>query len=138
MSSTINLQTNFMIDQLYKKWPAIVQAAPAKQRPALIKRFNLMRSSLLGTYALIDYLNFKGDGLNPLEAVNNQRWGLLQVLLIMPADVNQQNAPAAFSLAASKILLRLIENSAPDYTRIKFLNGWIKRVSTYADQKILA
>ncbi len=137
LSSTIELQTDFMINELDKKWPIMLKAIPQQDRAELTRRFELMRSSLLGTYALVDYLNFKGDGLNPLEEINGHRWGLLQVLLAMPSKVTEKNIQAAFSLAASKILIKLIENSAPEYKRIKFLSGWIKRVSSYADKKIL-
>ena len=132
LSSTIDVQTNFMIEQLDRRWPTILKSAPAQKRAALARSFNLLRSSLLGTYSLVDYLNFKGDGINKFEESNHQRWGLLQVLLAMPDDVLEAHVNAAFSLAAAQVLLRRIRNSVPEYTLIKFMAGWLKRVHTYA------
>lgn len=136
LSSTVELQTNFMIDRLHKLLPKLLLATPIRRRQAVKHNVNLLLSTPLGTYALIDYLNFKGDGLNPEEVFHKHRWGLLQVLLAMPDNLNETNVHAAFAIAAEKILLKLIEVSAPEYNRLKFLNGWTKRVSTYADQKL--
>ncbi len=131
LATTIELQTEFMIKRLDEQWPLIVQRVPKKQRPNVIKNYKLMRSSLLGTYALIDYLNFKGSGLDPKEESNGQRWGLLQVLIDMPDNLTAENVTQAFTISAIKTLVALVQNSAPQYNRMKFLNGWIKRLNTY-------
>lgn len=133
---TIDLQILFMVERLEQRLPLIIEAVPDEKKEQIIYNIELLKSSDLGLYALIDYLNSKGDGLNPLEESRGDRWGLLQVLLDMPDNLNQDNITKAFTVSAAKILLRLIQNSAPDYRRVKFLNGWMKRVSTYADQNI--
>ena len=96
-----------------------------------------MLSCPQGTYALVDYLNFKGNGLSQSEELKGQRWGLLQVLMDMPYNLTAENVNKAFAVSAAKVLLRRIENSAPDYTFIAYLEGWIKRVSTYANPGIV-
>ncbi|MEX0940209.1 MAG: hypothetical protein WDZ41_02525 [Candidatus Babeliales bacterium] len=133
LSSTIDLQTNFMIKRLDEQWPLILQVIPNEKKEQIEYFFQLMKTSPLGSYALIDYLNFKGSGLNPRESINEQGWGLLQVLLGIPSEATQENISQAFAVSAAKILLKRIENSAPEYPLIKFLHGWIKRVSTYTN-----
>jgi hypothetical protein len=133
LSATIPLQIQFMIEQLEKQFPSIVQHAPKEERKKVRTTFKLMRTTPLGTYALVDYLNFKGSGINAQEESNGHRWGLLQVLLGMPHELTQDTVAQAFSVSAAKTLLKLIENSAPHYSRVKYLNGWIRRVSTYAN-----
>ncbi len=137
LSSTINHQINFMIQQLEEQLPLLIAAAPQENQAVVRERFMLLRSTLLGTYALVDYLNFKGSGLNPHEESNGDRWGLLQVLLDMPNGLNEENAPRAFAVSAARMLLRLVGNSAPSYSRFKFFNGWMRRVSSYANPDIL-
>lgn len=136
LAATVVLQTTFMIQNLANEWPLMIKAAPKSQRKKLIKNFELLRASELGTYALIDYCNFKGSGLNPQETCDGKGWGLLQVLLDMPGELTVETAPKAFTVSATKMLVRLIEDSAPDYRRVNFFAGWMKRVSTYANQKL--
>lgn len=134
--STIDLQVYFMIERLDQQLPTIIEAADIEQREKIIRNIELMKSSLYGIYALTDYLNFKGGGLNPKEKSNGDGWGLLQVLLDMPDNLTKDNVTKAFTVSAANILLRLIKNSAPDYRRIRFLHGWMRRLSTYVDSNI--
>lgn len=136
--TTVDLQTQFMIDRLEQKLIDIKKSAPEEDREKVEQNINLMMSSAQGTYALVDYLNFKGDGLNPKEESNGKRWGLLSVLIDMPNNLTQDNVTKAFTIAAAKKLLMLIEHSAPDYRRITFLAGWMKRLGTYSNSKLFS
>jgi|DEB19_MinimDraft_3_1074340.scaffolds.fasta_scaffold35938_2 hypothetical protein len=127
---TVALQTQFMIDLMTQKLPLIVQAVPNHRRKHLEKNINLMLATPKGTYALVDYLNFKGDGLNPREELNGERWGLLAVLLDMPNDLNQNNVLSAFAESASQKLLNRIKN---DHKLETFKVGWLKRLQTYVN-----
>jgi len=131
---TIPLQAEFMIDRMIRKMPEIVEAAPIRHRKKVIKNIELLRASSLGNYVLVDYLNFKGDGLNSKEVAGGQPWGLLAVLLDMPNNLNAKNVTKAFAVSAAKKLLNRIEKS-PDYKDITFMHGWMKRISTYTDFK---
>lgn len=136
LAATVDLQTEFMIHILETQWPRMIKATPREERAKLIKNYMLLRSSALGSYALVDYCNFKGTGLNPEENCKGKGWGLLQVLLDMPDDLTVETAPKAFTVSATKMLLLLIEDSAPDYRRVSFFPGWMKRVATYANKKL--
>lgn len=135
LASTIELQTQFMIERLEQRWPLIIVQIPVEHQMRVIDNFNLLASTPLGLYALIDYLNFKGDGLNPAEEWGGYRWGLAQVLIDMPVGLTEVTVHRAFALSAVKVLVRLIENAGTDYDRIRFLKGWVNRVSTYYDTK---
>jgi hypothetical protein len=140
LASTIDLQINFIIDQFKQQVPGILEAAPEKYKSKVTYNINLMLSCPQGTYALVDYLNFKGNGLLQAEELKGQRWGLLQVLVEMSAmsdRLTSSNVNQAFAIAAAKILLRRIENSAPAYPLAQYLGGWIKRVGTYAIPEIM-
>ncbi len=132
---TTALQAHYMIDRLEEKLPKIIEKAPISQRKKISKNITLMRSTFLGTYALVDYLNFKGDGLNSREATKGQGWGLLAVLLDMPDNLNKNNVTKAFTVSAAKKLITRIENSAPYYAPLVFFEGWMKRISTYSEEK---
>ena len=136
LKTTVDLQIYFMIDRLNQQFPRIMHAVPHNKRKQIRHYIHLMKSSTLGLYALLDYFNFKGDGLNPDEHACGDQWGLLQVLLDMPDGLNEDNVTKAFALSAAKILLQLTQNSAPDYRHLRFFKGWMQRVSTYADEKL--
>jgi hypothetical protein len=136
--ATIPLQTKFMYDHLIQKIPKLILEAPIAQREKITQHINLLLTSALGTYILVDYLNFKGDGLNQKEESNGQRWGLLSVLIGMPENLTPDNVNKAFIVSAAKKLLMLIEHSAPDYRRVAFLPGWMNRLSTYNKSSIFS
>lgn len=137
LESTIDLQTQFMINRLQERLPIIVQAAPARYRKKVQSHIKLLQSSLMGTYTLIDYLNFKGSGLSKLADGSPQYWGLLYVLMSIPNHVNKDTILKAFTLFAGKALLKRMEKSASQYDQVKFFSGWMKRVSTYSDRSLL-
>ena len=138
LCSTLDIQARFMVERLGDHRDLVVEAAPEQKREQVERCFQLMQTSLLGHYALIDYLNFKGSGLNPKEVKKGEGWGLLQVLLAMPDDVTLDNVLSAFAASCAYMLVRLIRNSGPQYSSIKYLSGWTKRVSTYCDQRLFS
>lgn len=81
-----------------------------------------------GLYALIDYVNFKGTGVSPNEAYNNQGWGLKQVLLEMETSTNPIQS---FITSARQILANRVENAPVERNESRWLNGWNNRLDTY-------
>lgn len=131
LTKTIGLQMQFMLERLKNRLPYIVEAAPDEEREKVINYIDILLSSSAGTYVLIDYLNFKGDGISFKEESNGERWGLLAVLLAMPEGLDKSNIIKSFVLSAAKRLLTLIDHSAPEYRRMAFFSGWMKRLGTY-------
>ncbi len=127
---TIDLQTGFIIERLYNAFPHMYKTAPRKKRTVIKRAFHRLMQTSEGTLAMIDYLNFKGDGTNPAERYNGKGWGLLQVLEAIP------RTPArpieAFVQAAEQILAERITNAPADKSHEKdWLNGWKNRVQRY-------
>ena len=78
----------------------------------------------------MDYVNFKGEGVNPAERYSGQGWGLLQVLEAMPATGGPLDG---FVKAADQVLTRRVANSPRARDESKWLPGWRSRLQTYLD-----
>jgi hypothetical protein len=82
-------------------------------------------------YCLVDYVNFKGEGIKPTERYNGQGWGLLQVLEEMQGYPTGSAATAEFSRAASAVLTRRVQNAPAARGEQRWLAGWLNRCKTY-------
>lgn len=128
LRDTVALQARFAAMRLERALPKMLAAAPATERARIVENFHRVAAEPLGFYALMDYVNFKGEGTNPSERYNGSGWGLLQVLETM----SPSGAPlTAFASAADKVLTRRVENSPPTRNEAKWLPGWRNRLKTY-------
>ena len=132
LANTVPLQTDFIIARSRAALPKVLAAAPASDRGRLQANYNKVASTANGTYALIDYVNFKGDGTQASERYNGKGWGLLQVLGSMKDVPAGQAAAAEFSASAKRMLTRRIENAPPARGEARWKEGWLNRCSTYA------
>ena len=132
--NTIDIQTDFIIKRLYNNWPKILQHAHPDKAIFVKKNFNQLTQTLQGIFALIDYLNFKGEGINSTERYNNKGWGLLQVLEEMPDPdtIQPEQTVSEFANAAIRVLLRRIFNAPINKQHeSKWRKGWINRIKKY-------
>ncbi len=121
-------QTAFMVRRLNKALPEIVASVPATEREQLQQQFHRLASAPMGYYALIDYINFKGEGTRVSERYQGKGWGLLQVL----QEMNRSDAAVqAFAEAADRVLTRRVQLSPPERGEGRWLPGWRKRLGTY-------
>ena len=132
LAATVPLQTEFLILRLENALPQMMTAAGATQRGLIRGRFHAVASTANGKYALIDYVNFKGEGTNPNERYNDQGWGLLQVLEEMQGQPEGQEAAAEFSRAAIRVLERRVRNAPAERNEGRWMAGWRNRCLTYA------
>jgi hypothetical protein len=124
LKKTISLQTAFIIDKFESSLNKILL-----EYPSLIVNVQAIGHNSAGMYALIDYANFKGTGLNPNERYQGQGWGLIQVLEQM--DKEYSDPLVAFRLSAEKILKKRIALSPKERREDRWLKGWLNRLSTY-------
>jgi len=129
LAATVPLQSRFLADRMEAALPKMLEEAPAAQRPIVRANFQKLSATGDGTFALIDYVNFKGEGTNPRERYKGEGWGLLQVLANMKSEAN---AVQAFGDSAAEILERRVRNSPPDRNEARWLPGWKARVDRYA------
>ena len=106
-------------------------AAPANQRARIRTNYSKVATTSQGTYALIDYVNFKGDGTNPTERYKGQGWGLMWVLMEMRDVPSGQAAANEFAAAAKRCLDRRVRNSPPARGEKRWTAGWHNRCNTY-------
>ncbi|MEM1294759.1 MAG: hypothetical protein AAGH89_05295 [Verrucomicrobiota bacterium] len=132
LKHTIDVQTDFIVHRLQSALPKMkAQAAnTAAERSKLERNFYAVASSPQGVYALIDYVNFKGEGIKPEERYKGQGWGLAQVLLEMEGQPNGVAASVEFGNSAKRVLTRRVENAKPKDESM-WLRGWSNRSETY-------
>lgn len=132
LAQNINVQADFIVAKSRAALPKILATAPAGDRARVRSNYDKVASTPGGIYALIDYVNFKGEGTNPSERYAGQGWGLAWVLQEM-RDV-PAGAPARreFAAAAKRCLDRRIANSPPARGEARWRAGWHNRCDTYA------
>ncbi len=132
LANTVSIQTGYIVQRLEQSLPKMQAATPAPaDKEKLRAHFYLLAGSRNGLYALIDYVNFKGEGVKAEEKYKGEGWGLRDVLLEMPSGTKAADATAAFSEAAKRVMQRRVKNSPPERNEAKWLPGWLNRCETY-------
>lgn len=128
LRETVAHQVVFIVERMQAALPRMLDALPDDARRAHVEtQFHRVTHAPNGIYALVDYVNFKGEGVAPRERYQGEGWGLVQVL--------EQMSPGApdvmreFVRAADHVLTRRVANATRDETR--WLPGWRKRLQTY-------
>jgi hypothetical protein len=129
---TRNHQAVFIANRLEKALPQMIENLSPQDKERITTTFNRLASDPKGLYALLDYVNFKGEGISPSETYKGQGWGLLQVLQAIP--VSSKNVVADFVESAKKVLSKRVENSPPEKHEERWLKGWSNRLETYREQ----
>ena len=125
------VQIAFMQYRMQHSLEKILTQLPAKEQVVIERNILLLCQSQAGQYALIDYVNFKGEGLAPGERLQGEGWGLMQVLRQMPASHSPREAVEQFALSADQVLTRRARNAANSELETQWLGGWRKRIKTY-------
>jgi hypothetical protein len=130
LAETIDLQSEFLVDRLGQSLPKMLDEAAPSHRDGVRANFNTLHESSQGCYALVDYVNFKGEGVLHSERYQGQGWGLLQVLEEMKTGA--ASSVQEFSRAATVVLKRRVSNAPPARNEQRWLAGWLKRVNSYS------
>ena len=132
LSRTIDLQAQFMVARLQQSLAKMLDEAVAADRANVERQFARVASTPHGCYALVDYVNFKGEGVLHTERYRGEGWGLLQVLGQMHGSENGASAAREFSNSAAAMLRRRVQNSPPERHEARWLPGWLNRVHSYS------
>ncbi len=130
LAATKDVQSDYISRRLERSLQEILRRFQAQQRAEMENRIYSLASSHppLGLYALIDYVHFKGTGLNQSERYRDQGWGLLQVLQQMQSSaVSLEN----FVASAEIVLQRRVDNAPVERNEQRWLAGWVNRLQTY-------
>ena len=132
LSQTIDLQAQFMVARLQQSLAKMLDEAAPADRANVERQFARVASTPHGCYALVDYVNFKGEGVLHTERYRGEGWGLLQVLEQMHGSENDASAAREFSNSAAAMLRRRVQNSPPERHESRWLPGWLNRVHSYS------
>lgn len=132
---TVPQQTQYMLIRMEAAIPKMLATLPdpAERRHLLVQLGRVVRSSA-DLYPLIDYVNFKGEGISPKETAFDAKtgryegWGLKHLLIEMKGSEDGVPALAEFSRAAKAVLDRRIRNFPAS---ARWQAGWHKRCDTY-------
>lgn len=130
LAGTQGLQAEFIFRRARESLEKVIAAAPESRRDQVQGRLEELSVTPGGVYALMDYVNFKGEGLAETERYQGQGWGLLQVLLAIEPDP-EQPVLEGFREAASRVLTRRADNAENAIERERWLPGWLRRLETY-------
>ncbi|WP_038247673.1 hypothetical protein [Ghiorsea bivora] len=129
LADTQDVQASFIMQRLADALPKMLAIGQNQVEKDKIKhQFERVSASPNGWYALIDYVNFKGEGIKETERYHGKGWGLAQVLLNMD---HEGNALRAFVSSAKQMLQQRVSLSPPERNEQRWLNGWLKRLDTY-------
>jgi hypothetical protein len=139
LARTIDHQFAFMTRRLRRAVPDILETTPPEHRPALLRQIDRLvgvgpSPDPAGVYALVDYVNFKGEGTDPGERYHGRGWGLLQVLQAMP--LYPGSGLEAFAAAATEVLRLRVERAPAQRAERRWLAGWLRRVATYPEFEV--
>jgi hypothetical protein len=129
--STRHLQAKYIMDRAMRAMPKLVKKTPPHLRGLVANNLNAVANTRGGRYVLVDYTNFKGEGLSRTGGYKGQNWGLLQVLEEMRPIRPGQQALHEFADASMRVLERRVRNSDPRRNERKWLPGWRNRTNTY-------
>lgn len=130
MYMTFTFQVDFIISRMEKSLYLILKNSTKSERVIIENNFYKVANYKIGVYALVDYINFKGEGIKEAETYKGMGWGLKQVLLNMDAT---ENPLKGFVDSAIYVLTKRVENSPKERGEKRWLAGWTNRVNTYTD-----
>ncbi|MBI3296556.1 MAG: hypothetical protein HYZ75_00210 [Elusimicrobia bacterium] len=133
LESTIPLQAEFAAKRLKDSLPKLLKALPRAERTHVKKQFDRVANQPLGLYPLVDYVNFKGEGVKDSERYAGKGWGLLQVLQGMSGTAEDGSAAVEFAASAERALEERVKNSPPERNEARWLAAWKKRLKTYVE-----
>jgi hypothetical protein len=131
LARAVDLQAEFLVARLQKALPKMLAETAAANQAQVRQQFDRVANSAMGCYALVDYVNFKGEGVLATERYAGQGWGLLQVLEGMSQESSGREAVKNFAESAKKVLTRRVRNSPPARNEARWLPGWLNRINTY-------
>jgi hypothetical protein len=133
LASTVAEQSDFLFERLRLSEAQMGNGLAEQDASRLKRNFQLLSDSTTGTYALVDYVNFKGEGTKPSESYHGIGWGLRQVLLAMKPPDGPVDAPHKFAVAAASVLRQRVKLSPPERNEAQYLPGWLDRTASYSE-----
>lgn len=136
--STMPAQTTFIITRFESALKKILAVTAIAEQNTIENKFYAVANSHppYGMYALIDYVNFKGEGIATTEQYAQQGWGLLQVLENM--SLTAPDILENYVASAKAVLENRAQNAPAERNEARWLPGWFNRLDSYLPPHLLA
>ncbi len=134
LDASRNEQVLFIKVRLDAALPRMVADLTASDARHVAQQYQRMVDAPMGYFALMDYVNFKGEGLRPSEHYQGQGWGLLQVLLAMQGTSHDRDAIVSFVASAKEGLRERVRLSPRHRHEQRWLAGWENRLDDYVQE----
>lgn len=121
------IQALYLTRRIQRFLPKMSVGLSSIEKEKIEKNFFYLASSLQGLYVLIDYVNFKGEGLSLKDQYDG--YGLRHVLLHM--DLEDSSPIEAFVNSAKYLLEQRVKNAPRERNEEKWLPGWNNRLNSY-------
>lgn len=128
---TQDVQVRFIMHRMQSSLPSLLEKTDNREEIQSLFYDVAASDAPLGMYALIDYVNFKGEGTALTERYAGHGWGLLQVLETLLETRDASALMPQFAAAARTVLARRVANSPVDRNELRWLEGWNNRTRTY-------
>ncbi|MFL2840265.1 MAG: hypothetical protein ACJ0BT_00250, partial [Pseudohongiellaceae bacterium] len=131
LAETFSQQTSFIIKRFEAALNKMTAILTEDEASLIEEKFFIVANSNppYGLYSLIDYVNFKGEGVSLNERYVGQGWGLLQVLTNMPKS--SENTLENFINSTKTVLQNRVRNAPEQRNEEQWLRSWFNRVDTY-------
>lgn len=133
--NTQSQQAQFIVQAFETRWLNTLSAFSLQEQKGLSHKLSALMASKEGTFAAIDYFNFKGIGGNVKEQYQNEEWGLISVLRQMPTPqppaLSSKETIQQFVTAAKQRLTLRTQLAPKERNEQRWLKGWFKRLEGY-------
>jgi hypothetical protein len=133
LSATKSKQAQFIIRRFIRVFPTILDDLDETDRQSVRAKYDLLMRRREGTFAMVDYVNFKGEGFLTDARYEGGGWGLAQVLMEMNVPDDPDEALDQFIAAAERVLERRVARSPRRSVEAKWLPGWKNRLRNYSE-----
>jgi hypothetical protein len=133
LNETKREQAQYILRRFCKIFPTILDAVDVSEQPVVQQKYDLLMTRPAGAFAMIDYVNFKGEGFRSDARYDGVGWGLAQVLLEMKMPDNPEQALEEFIAAAIRVLERRVAHAPDPNTELLWLPGWRNRIHRYRE-----
>ena len=140
LAKTVDLQARFSAQRMVDSLPKMLAVVPEGERARVESQFYRVACSHGGLFNLVDYVNFKGEGVNPKETYPSVtepgkfvHWGLPQVLQGMTGDAAGPTALDAFADSAEAVMHNRVVHAPPERAEgdRRWEKSWIARIQNY-------
>ncbi|HTL71326.1 MAG TPA: hypothetical protein VL404_08565 [Candidatus Eisenbacteria bacterium] len=135
LGNTKREQAQYILRRFRRVFPRILDDLDESERQPVQKKYDLLMLSNKAAFAMIDYVNFKGEGLRTDARYEGVGWGLAQVLIEMTIPDDPEKVLDEFISAAERVLERRISHSPRPEIEAKWLPGWKNRLRNYMSIK---